>query len=258
MAALTLPAQPVHMNMSHSIHTTSGGELGTLQVRLAPYGSPMRKADRTPLQDQPIASTSTLPRSSITLDGDYFERRHLRQQCTQRFLGEDFRPQASEIIPGIYLADMYTATDPLTLKRLGITHVVSAAAQTWHRYPAHIRHLCLPIQDVPTANLFGYLTSVVAWMKSAVVSDPNAKVMVHCVWGMSRSASVVIAYLMTVKGMSLVNALALVRLRRRVVRPNAGFLQQLLMYELMLRRDKTKRRGPTLQQQLARPVVTVS
>lgn len=182
-----------------------------------------------------MASTSKLP---CPTTGE-LDRGDLRQICTQQSSGKDFIPQASEIIPDrLYLADMYTATDNATLERLGITHVVSVVTQTWHRYPAPIRHLYLPIDDLPTSNLIGYLTSSVAWIKSAFDEDEHAKVMVHCVWGMSRSASIVIAYLMTVGRISLVDALALVKSKRPVVRPNHGFFRQLLAYEIKLRQAR--------------------
>jgi atypical dual specificity phosphatase len=169
------------------------------------------------------------------MDEDYFERRNLRITCTQKSPFEDFPPQASEILPRLYLSDMYTATDPLTLSRLGITHVVSVVKDPWYRYPAHIQHLCLPINDHPTSNIGGYLDQCIAWIKRALDEDGGARVMVHCMWGMSRSASVVIAYMMATRGTTLLKSLTLVKGKRRVVRPNPGFLGQLIYYEKKLR-----------------------
>jgi atypical dual specificity phosphatase len=172
---------------------------------------------------------------SLTMDEDYFERRNLRIACTQKSSWEDFPPQASEILPRLYLTDMYTATNPITLSRLGITHVVSVVKDMWYRYPAHIRHMCLPIHDLPTSNIGGYLDSCVAWIKLALETDENARVMVHCMWGMSRSASVVLAYMMATHGMTLLQSLTHAKGKRRVVRPNRGFLGQLLCYEVKLK-----------------------
>jgi atypical dual specificity phosphatase len=172
------------------------------------------------------------------MDEDYFERRNLRIACTQRFSWEDFPPQASEILPRLYLSDMYTATDPITLKRLGITHVVSVVNDPWHRYPPHIRHMRLPIHDLPTSDIGGYFDNCVAWMKRALDKDEDARVMVHCMWGMSRSASVVIAYMMATRRTSLSQSLVHVKGKRRVVRPNHGFLDQLKCYEEKLKQTE--------------------
>jgi hypothetical protein len=60
-------------------------------------------------------------------------------------------------------------------------------------------------------------------------------VVVHCAMGVSRSASVVIAFLIRHRGMSLVDALALVRARRFVAYPNKGFLRSLRAFESQCR-----------------------
>ena len=59
--------------------------------------------------------------------------------------------------------------------------------------------------------------------------------LVHCVQGISRSASVVLAYLIKYEGMSTDAAVALVKRRRGIANPNAGFLRQLRAYEAALR-----------------------
>merc|ERR1719203_593344 len=58
-----------------------------------------------------------------------------------------------------------------------------------------------------------------------------SRVFVHCMAGRSRSATVVIAYLMQAQRWSLRQALDHVKVRRPIVFPNVGFLQQLRRYE---------------------------
>ncbi|KDQ53620.1 hypothetical protein JAAARDRAFT_209961 [Jaapia argillacea MUCL 33604] len=190
----------------------------------------------------PLADKPTSIQRSLTMDGDYFERRELRIVCTQKLALEDFRPQASEVIPRLYLSDLYTATSPNVLNRLGITHVVSVVGRPWHRYPSSIKHLSVPIEDNRKADLLGYLDATVTWIHHALSRSDNNRVLVHCVWGMSRSASVIVAYLMAMKKMPLQLALSFVRLKRSVVRPNIGFMSQLQMYELQqIKREKRRR-----------------
>lgn len=61
--------------------------------------------------------------------------------------------------------------------------------------------------------------------------------LVHCMQGVSRSASVVIAYLMESGNMSMDEALALVQSRREVANPNRGFSKHLRKIESKLRRE---------------------
>ncbi|KAJ8497134.1 hypothetical protein ONZ51_g687 [Trametes cubensis] len=196
------------------------------------------KAPHTPVhpcvgRSPPNADTVVSMLRSLTVDDDYFHRRALRNMCIQKSPMDDFLPQASEIIPGLFLSDMYTATSPAVIQRLGITHVASILRKPWHRYPKSIRHLCVPIDDVDNANLLDYLDATVRWIHSAL--GGGGRVLVHCVWGMSRSASVAIAYLIKARSMSLDEALNLARTRRRVVRPNQGFMAQLKVYERVTR-----------------------
>ena len=63
-------------------------------------------------------------------------------------------------------------------------------------------------------------------------------VYVHCHQGISRSATIIISYVMKTQGMTCDAALALVQAQRICVRPNTGFLEQLRIYELKLAEDK--------------------
>ena len=66
------------------------------------------------------------------------------------------------------------------------------------------------------------------------VSD---KLLVHCVMGRSRSATLVLAYLMIQKRMRLVEAIDQVKRRRRIL-PNWGFLKQLRELDAFLQEQK--------------------
>ncbi len=60
------------------------------------------------------------------------------------------------------------------------------------------------------------------------------KVFVHCAAGESRSATIVIAYLMWNKKMTFDKAYNLVKEKRPRIYPNFGFRQQLQMFEKLL------------------------
>lgn len=62
----------------------------------------------------------------------------------------------------------------------------------------------------------------------------NSKCLVHCKMGVSRSASTVIAYAMKEYGWSLEKAYNVVKQKRSIAQPNAGFMKQLAEYEGIL------------------------
>ncbi|RUS90773.1 hypothetical protein EGW08_001484 [Elysia chlorotica] len=94
-----------------------------------------------------------------------------------------------------------------------------------------VRHVSL--RDSPDQSLLPYLDDLVDFVSEAVSS--GGRVVVHCMAGVSRSASVVLAYLVRDHGMSLRQAHDHVMERRDVIRPNQGFWVALIEYELNLR-----------------------
>ncbi|XP_072382942.1 dual specificity protein phosphatase 21-like [Diabrotica undecimpunctata] len=66
------------------------------------------------------------------------------------------------------------------------------------------------------------------------VSNLGGKTMVYCVAGVSRSASICIAYLMKYHKLSLLESYNYVKLRRSRIKPNCGFFKQLIEYEKQL------------------------
>lgn len=61
--------------------------------------------------------------------------------------------------------------------------------------------------------------------------NEKKRVLVHCIQGISRSVSMVIAYLITKEGFNLKDAYQLVKSKRFLARPNKGFLNQLIILE---------------------------
>jgi len=75
--------------------------------------------------------------------------------------------------------------------------------------------------DVPWENLGKHFMDAALFMKNAIKG--GGIVFVHCWAGISRSSSCIIAYLMYEHGMSLGNAVNLVRRGRPIINPNPGF-----------------------------------
>ena len=62
----------------------------------------------------------------------------------------------------------------------------------------------------------------------------GGKTLVHCVAGVSRSATLCLAYLIKHERMPLKKAFAHLKSRRQSIKPNAGFFTQLIEFEIRL------------------------
>ena len=89
-------------------------------------------------------------------------------------------------------------------------------------------HKIININDFDSENIIQYFGECLNFIKG------EEKVFVHCAQGASRSATIVIAYLMWKKKMTFDKAYDFVKQKRSVVFPNFGFRQQLQMFEKLL------------------------
>ena len=63
-------------------------------------------------------------------------------------------------------------------------------------------------------------------------------ILIHCKFGISRSVSLVIAYLIKYFGYTVQKALNYIQVRRNTIKPNKGFLDQLAEYEKLVKEKK--------------------
>ncbi|KAG9308411.1 phosphotyrosine protein [Chiua virens] len=143
-------------------------------------------------------------------------------------------PSASEILPRLYVSDLAFAENSAALASIGITHVLSAMRGYVALHPS-LHRAQYPLDDLPFSELAAHLPHTTAFLRAAL-SDPNARVLVHCMEGVSRSTSVVAAYLIAEFGWSPAQAIQYIKSRRRAAEPNFGFVQQLQEYAESLRR----------------------
>jgi predicted protein tyrosine phosphatase len=126
------------------------------------------------------------------------------------------------------------------LRRHGITHVVNTLGPEFEHFSGPsaggLVYRTLRVSDVAHEAIGDHFVGVCDFIEGALGSSPTAAVFIHCVAGVSRSTTLVIAYLMRSEGLSAAAAVEAVRAVRPEARPNAGFLEQLLDWENTLAR----------------------
>ena len=86
---------------------------------------------------------------------------------------------ASEVLPRLYLTDLFTARDEAQLTSLGITHVVSVIefAPTLPQTRS-LRTLHIPLSDNADQDILTHLPIATSFIRNALAEDPNSRVLV--------------------------------------------------------------------------------
>ncbi|KAI5077013.1 hypothetical protein GOP47_0009078 [Adiantum capillus-veneris] len=127
----------------------------------------------------------------------------------------------------IYLGSDAVARDRETLRANGITHVLNCVGFVCPEYfKGELNYKTLWLQDSPCEDITSLLYDVFDYFED--VREQGGRVFVHCCQGVSRSTSLVIAYLMWRERSSFEDAFQDVKAARGVTNPNMGFACQLL------------------------------
>jgi dual specificity MAP kinase phosphatase len=154
----------------------------------------------------------------------------------------------SQILPFLFLGNKWDACDEAFLRSnrigfiLNISRDVGTKVTLPQSHQIEIKHIYVrddPEQDILChfADAFHFINrSKHAYHNQLSIASECAypNILVHCVHGISRSPTIVIAYLMREEDRTLCTALEYVRSKRGIISPNLGFLWQLTEYEQWL------------------------
>nr|XP_016852984.1 PREDICTED: dual specificity protein phosphatase 15 [Anolis carolinensis] len=146
---------------------------------------------------------------------------------------------ATGVLPGLFLGNFIDAKDFDQLSRHNITHIISIHESPQPYIPG-ITYLRIVLPDTPEANIKKHFKKCILFIHSCRLRGGNC--LVHCLAGISRSTTLVLAYIMTVTQASWREALQAVKAVRPVANPNPGFRQQLEKYEGSRSEQKIRRR----------------
>ncbi|XP_034402667.1 dual specificity protein phosphatase 26-like [Cyclopterus lumpus] len=147
---------------------------------------------------------------------------------------------ADEVWPRLYIGDQDIASDRRELAKLGITHILNCAQSKWRGGAENyagmsVTYHGIEAHDSPTFDMSVNFYPAAEFIHKALTS--GGKVLVHCAVGVSRSATLVLAYLMIRQNLTLVEAIKTVKDHRGVI-PNRGFLRQLNGLDGILRESR--------------------
>ncbi|KAL8599014.1 hypothetical protein ACOMHN_006823 [Nucella lapillus] len=136
--------------------------------------------------------------------------------------------QIAEITDHLYLSSA-AAIKKEKVRSLGITLIINATVDIPNLKMANVETMQITVDDLPSARIHLYFDRCAD--KIHQVARMRGKALVHCVAGVSRSASLCMAYLMKYQHMPLDQAYRHCKRLRPFVHPNVGFFKQLVDYE---------------------------
>ena len=141
----------------------------------------------------------------------------------------------SEIIPNLWVGNLDLTYDLEFLRSVRITHIVTVleSQHGTHAMAAlRVVQMSLRLDDLDDAPIYDTFLPACRFIDAALLG--GGAVYVHCLMGISRSPTIVAAYLMWKRGVGVEEALRILRVGRPIVEPNDGFLLSLRKWELNL------------------------
>ena len=141
----------------------------------------------------------------------------------------------SKNVDNIYIGNVYDAHNLDKLKEFNIGNVISAVSGLDGIYDDNINHLNLTLIDNTDQNIIQYFDTTNYFINSIVskhisTSVHNNCILIHCICGVSRSVTILIAYMIYKYNYTPDDALAFIKIRRDIANPNPNFITQLQLY----------------------------
>lgn len=132
----------------------------------------------------------------------------------------------ANIIPGLYLSSQDPAVCSDILNKYKIKHILSIGVSISEKFD-HIYYYNCDLLDLPESNIVPSIKKCI----DIIHANRKENILVHCNAGVSRSPTIVIAYLMIIMRLSYNDAYDKVQEARHCIRPNDGFVKQLRTIE---------------------------
>ena len=148
---------------------------------------------------------------------------------------------SNQIIPGLYLGNVgalrsLLRLDPRLQKEWCVISVIRSTELQGIPRGYLYRHMLVDVDDLPQTNLYPYFKTTYEFISSAL--NEKKKVLVHCQMGISRSSSILCAFLIRKYKVSPSEAIKFLRQKRSIVDPNPGFRAQLERLYAEVRKGK--------------------
>ncbi|KAF2075756.1 hypothetical protein CYY_002938 [Polysphondylium violaceum] len=135
---------------------------------------------------------------------------------------------AQEVVPNLYIGSISAAKCTHQLKTKRINHVLSISTNPPSLDQKDFNCLAIEIEDEEKKDISSYFQQCHQFIEHG---RKLGGILIHCQAGVSRSATVVISYLMNIFFKPFWDCFHYLQKIRPCIQPNRGFISQLLSYE---------------------------
>ncbi|XP_018011893.1 dual specificity protein phosphatase 10 [Hyalella azteca] len=171
---------------------------------------------------------------SHLMSGNYFNSSSVSNLASPDSEAAIERAAVTQVLPYLYLGNAKDAQNMELLQALGVSRVLNVTSRvSGYREESGLLCKTLPALDNGHQNLRQYFHEAIAFIDCCKFN--GERVLVHCQAGISRSATIVIAYLMYANREPMISSYQTLKSLRTIISPNLNFMGQLLEWESFLR-----------------------
>ncbi|XP_053226903.1 dual specificity protein phosphatase 4 [Podarcis raffonei] len=170
------------------------------------------------------AKTKSPTAASVVATAEYLEH-----SCSSCGTPQHDQGGPVEILPFLFLGSAHHAARRDMLDALRITALLNVSSDCPNHFEGHFQYKCIPVEDNHKTDISSWFMEAIEYIDS--VKACHGRVLVHCQAGISRSATICLAYLIMKKRVKLEEAFEFVKQRRSIISPNFSFMGQLLQFE---------------------------
>jgi protein-tyrosine phosphatase len=140
---------------------------------------------------------------------------------------------ATHVIDNIYLGSAFNAVDYTWLKLNKIDIIVNVAPGISNFYPDEFQYYNINVEDLNNASMMPHFEAFYRLLEQ----NPTKRVFVHCFAGKSRSASLVLYYLVKKYRWTVEHAINFLKKQRDTININCTFIEELTKLEKVTNPD---------------------
>lgn len=156
-----------------------------------------------------------------------------RKQSSGKFIFQTkscyVQTKMQEVVRGLFIGSWHPSNDPELLKSAGVTHLCCCINVKPRLEDKGFKYTVIPAEDNNEYDISQHFEQTFGFIDGAL--SQGTGVLVYCGAGISRSTTVLAAYLMRKLKIGAQDAVEMIQKKRQVARPNNGFMKQLKEFQ---------------------------